>query len=230
MIKKLLIALMILTGSMSLKSQKIFMLGDSHVFAKIYPEKTAEVIRQKYPDMQFNFWGKNGAEFSTYNTHPEYLDSLYAFAPEILIVHLGTNDSYGFTFNKEQYINEMEIFYRNLKDTLPECKIVIVTPFINKRWLNKKRTKWRVNANTTECAQETLKFAADHADTYVIDNNADAGMSYLKDRRLIRKDNVHLTEEGYGRLGQQVADSLLLISDLWVVSPSSQEETEYISK
>ena len=195
--------------------QKIFMLGDSHVFAKIYPEQTFEKIQEFYPGCTFDFWGKNGAEFSTYNANPEYLSSLFEFKPDILIVHLGTNDSYMPVFNKFHFQNELETFYRSIKDSLPECKIVLVTPFVNKRWLNKRRTKWKVNTNTRKCSDEMVEFSESHPDCFVIDNNARAGQSFLRNSRLISRDNVHLTEAGYKELGKEVSEDLVTIEQLW---------------
>lgn len=216
MLKKLFTLLFAAIFSLlNISAQKVFMLGDSHVFAKIYPHKTEELIKDAFPDSQFEFWGKNGAEFVTYNENPSYLQSLFDFNPDILIVHLGTNDSYGKTFNPEYFSNSMEIFYSMIKEKMPECKIILVTPFINKRWLNKKRTKWKVNDKTRICSDEMTKFAESHPDTFIVDNNAEVGMSFLKNRRLIRPDNVHLTEAGYSLLGKQVADAALSIEQIW---------------
>ena len=60
-----------------------------------------------------------------------------------------------------------------------------------------------------------IDFAADKADTYVIDNNADAGTVFLDQPGLINADNIHLTPKGYKLLGSQVARRLLEITPLW---------------
>lgn len=216
MIRKLMTVVGLLFGSsLFCFSQKVFMLGDSHVFAKIYPEKTAEIISRAVPESEFAYWGKNGAEFSTYNKNPDYLASLYEFRPDILIVHLGTNDSYGRHFNQEYFIDTMQVFYTAVKDSLPDCKMAFVTPFINKRREGRKKGRWLINDKTRQCSRAIEKFVEEHPDAYIIDNNAEAEMNFLSNRTLIRPDNVHLTEAGYAVLAGQVGESLLKIDELW---------------
>lgn len=216
MCKTIIIALMMAAGAISsLSAQKIFMLGDSHVFGKIYPEKTAQILNQTFPESQFEYWGKNGAEFVTYNQNPEYLNTLFDFRPEILIVHLGTNDSYGFSFDPTHFRRSMEVFCQTIREQLPDCKIVMVSPFMNKRWLNKKRTKWRVNTLTRQCSNVMKDFAASDSTLFFIDNNSAAADTFVGNYQLVRRDNVHLTEAGYNLLAIQVAQSLLAMPGLW---------------
>ena len=165
--------------------------------------------------MEFNWWAKNGICFYSFNSSPEYYDSIFAFQPEILIVHLGTNGAYANNFTRGAFREEMENFYSTLTSRLPEVKVVFVTPFTNKKRKNKKKGRWRVNYKNRDVADEIIAFVNDHPSTFVIDNNAEAGMSFLNSRTWIRPDNVHLTEEGYKVLGQQVGNHILEIEDLW---------------
>lgn len=196
-------------------AQKVFMTGDSHVNSKIYPQKVEEVLRGKHPDIDFSWWAKNGICFYSFKFNPEYYDSIFAFQPDILIVHLGTNGAYDTNFTRASFRQELSAFYETIKDTLPEVKIVLVTPFTNKRRKYKKKGNWRINYKNREVADEIVAFVEKHPDTYVIDNNAEAGMMFLKSRGLIRRDNVHLTEAGYNVLGQQVGAEILSIESLW---------------
>lgn len=198
-----------------MQAQKVFMTGDSHVFAKIYPEKTEEILRNAHPDIDFSYWAKNGICFYSFNSNPEYYDSIFAFRPDILIVHLGTNGAYDNNFTREAFRKEMENFFATLTDTLPEVKVVFVTPFTNKKRKYRKKGKWRVNYRNRDVADEIISFVNDHPNTFVIDNNATAGMSFLKSPALIRPDNVHLTEAGYAVLAEEVANPILDIQQLW---------------
>lgn len=198
-----------------LSAQKVFMTGDSHVFAKVYPNKIEEIIRAQNPDMEFGWWAKNGICFYSFNSTPEYFDTIFSFKPEILIVHLGTNGAYANNFTRKAFREEMEKFYSTLTDSLSDVKVVFITPFTNKKRKNRKKGRWHVNMKNRDVADEIIEFTKAHPSTYVIDNNAEAGMMFLKSPALIRPDNVHLTEDGYNTLAEMVGIKLLEIPDLW---------------
>ena len=204
-----------LTSSYSINAQKIFMTGDSHVFSKIYPAKVEETLRTQHPDIEFSWWAKNGICFHSFNSSPEYFDSIVNFQPELLIVHLGTNGAYNNNFSKAAFHKEIEKFYTTLTDYLPEIKVVFITPFTNKKRKYRKRGKWRINYRNREVSEEIISFVAEHPKTFIIDNNAEVGLKFLKSKTLIRPDNVHLTEAGYKVLGEQVGTQLLGIETLW---------------
>lgn len=208
--------IIILTGFLSLPAQKIFMTGDSHVFSKIYPQKIEEIFRTEHPEIEFSWWAKNGICFYSFNSHPEYFDSIFAFRPDILIVHLGTNGAYANNFSREAFRHEMENFYSVLVDSLPEVKVVFVTPFTNKRRKYRKKGKWYVNNNNRAASDEIISFVNEHPSTYFIDNNAEAGTKFLESRTLTRPDNVHLTALGYNILGEEVGAQLLKLDNLWI--------------
>ena len=216
----------LISGIGNLMAQKVFMTGDSHVFAKIYPTEVEQILRSRHHNMEFDWWAKNGICFYSFNSTPEYYDSIFAFKPDILIVHLGTNGAYDNTFTRPKFRAEMENFYSTLTESLPEVKVVFVTPFTNKKRKYRKKGKWFVNHKNRDVADEIIAFTEAHPDTYVIDNNAEVGMKFLKSKGLIRPDNVHLTEAGYKELGQMVGTQVLEISPLWSVHPAYEEFIE----
>lgn len=207
--------LTVIAGLTGLNAQKVFMTGDSHVFSKIYPHFTEEIIRSEHPAVQFAWWAKNGICFYSFNSNHEYYDSIFHFRPDILIVHLGTNGAYSNNFSKQWFRQEMETFYSTLTDTLPEVKVVFVTPFTNKKRKYKKKGKWRINYKNRDASDVIIGFVEEHPNTFVIDNNAKVGMQFLKSKSLIRSDNVHLTESGYMELGKQIGSEIVQIKELW---------------
>ena len=221
-LRKIFLSLLFTLSIFGCFGQKVFMTGDSHVNSKIYPHKVEEILRGQHPDIDFGWWAKNGICFYSFKFNPEYYDSIFAFQPDILIVHLGTNGAYDTNFTKASFRQELTAFYDAVTDTLPDVKIVFVTPFTNKRRKYKKKGSWRINYKNRDVADEIVAFVASHPDTYVIDNNAEAGMKFLKSKGLIRKDNVHLTERGYQELGEEVGTEILNIQSLW---PGSDKAT-----
>ena len=211
-------------------AQKIFMTGDPHVSGKAYPMEIKKILDEEWPTAEFSYWGKAGAGFYTFNDTPAFMDSIYNAAPDILLVHLGTNGCYAVAFNPEKTWNDIETFYGNVSSHLPDTKVIFVTPFYNKNHKlisknGKKKTygPWQVNENTRACSDLIIEFSKQHPGTYVIDNNAEAGTVFLDEPGLIREDYVHLTIEGYQVLGQQVVDGLLDLLEAW--AEDQPEET-----
>lgn len=211
---------------LSVYPKKVFMIGDSHVFGKVYPNTTSEVLKKAHPETEFSYWGKNGICFYSLNSNPEYLDSLYSFSPDIVIIHLGTNGAYASNFTRKAFRNEMETFFATFRDSLPDCQVVFVTPFTNKRRKYKKKGRWHINNRNRDAADEIIEFVGAHPNTFVVDNNAEVGMKFLQSRNLIRRDNVHLTPEGYVQLGTMVANEILQIPELWSREESQDKSDE----
>ncbi len=208
------------------RAETIMMVGDSHVAGKTYPRTVESLLTDHVKDCHFTFFGINGASFPTF-CKPENLDTIFSIRPDILIVHLGTNDCYARKFNPDVFRQNMTRFYNAVHDSLPEVKMVFVTPFFNKhkhtiRSKNKKRrTVWELNNNNATCADEIVKFHEKHPeDTRVINHNAAHGMDFLNNGLINARDNVHLTVPGYVMLGTQVAEEFLTLPDLF----SSQAE------
>lgn len=211
MVKKLIIAsLFILAFAFNAPALNVFMIGDSHIGSKIYPETVGDILEEADPEIQFDWWGKNGARYDTYNSSPEMMKRIYDSKPDILIVHLGTNDSYTKNFDKNRMMRNITTFYDNVKSRFPECRLVLVSPFYNRL---KDRS---VNDNAGICADVMLDFAETHPHVYVVDNNGDYGTYFLDGgKTLIRDDGVHLTAKGYEKLGEQVGAAVVEMVDLW---------------
>ena len=192
---------------------KIYMIGDSHVSIKKYPNRMAETLNRDMPEEEFEYFGIGGAGFYTFINSEANMKKIYDAKPDILLVHLGTNDSYSRKFKDEYFQNNLKKFYEKVSEKLPNCQIVFITPFYNKN-KEKGTGRWQLNKNTRLCADRIQEFVATHPNTHVIDNNAEHGMDFI-DRKLIRTDFVHLTDEGYRVLADQVVESLYKIEALW---------------
>lgn len=217
-------------------AHSVMMIGDSHVAGKIYPHTVDSVLSCKLIKYDFHFWGINGAAFPTF-CKPENMDSIIACGPDILIVHLGTNDSYTRNFKTEVFRNNLSQFYDSVHRHLPKTKIVFITPFVNKlkiRQRGRKRPIRKINDNTRVCADIINQFCNEHANTWCVDHNALYGMHFINSG-LIRKDFVHLSADGYRVLGSQVGDEIIRIPNLfkkyirWELDNSPLNIGKYIS-
>ena len=225
---RLLWSIVLLFAAAEAGAWNVFMAGDSHVCSKIYPNGVEKILCRAEPDVNFSYYGKIGAGFYTYNDNPAMMQEIYDAEPEILIVHLVTNDSYTRRFNSREFLHNVDRFYNNVTKHFPECKIVFVTPFYNRL----KGAK-APNKNTRRCADAFLEFADSHSNVYVVDNNKTHGMYFLKHRgEMMRSDCVHLTERGYETLASQVGDAIAAIEDLWIIEEppylGDEEQTAYL--
>ena len=212
-----LIALALVVG-FPLLAQNIFIIGDSHVAGKIYPQEIKKIIEEAKPEAHVSFWGKNGAGFYTFNKNAAYMENIFKATPDILVVHLGTNGSYQDSIDPDKTYEDIETFYNNIMEKLPDCKIVFVSPFYNKiRGGQGKRSSsaWKMNENAGAFSDILSDFVKENSNTFLVDNNIDADTLFIDSPDLIRQDNVHLTVKGYQVLGDLVADELLQIQDLW---------------
>lgn len=199
----------------------VFMAGDSHVCSKIYPRGVEAILEREEPDISFSYYGKIGAGFYTYIESRAMMDEIYEANPDILIVHLGTNDSFTRNFNRKEFLRNVGIFHGDVEKRFPECKIVYITPFYNRL-----KGSSKPNRNTRRCADALLDFAASHSNAYVVDNNATHGMYFLDHKEsLMRHDCIHLSEKGYEVLAEQVGDALAEMEDLWII-----EERPYLGE
>ena len=204
----------------------VFMAGDSHVCSKIYPNEVEKILTREEADVRFSYCGKIGATFHTYLDTPSLMEEIYDARPDILIVHLGTNDSYTNRFNRKKFRSNLSEFYNRVTERFPECKVVFVTPFYNKL-----KGASGPNRSTRACADALVAFAKGHGNAYVVDNNATHGMYFLDNHAtMMRHDFVHLTVEGYEALGRQVGEALAEMEDLWIIEepPYIEDETSYI--
>lgn len=189
----------------------VFMAGDSHVCSRVYPERVGEILEDADPEIFFDYGGKTGAGFYTYNDSPHLMQEIYDANPDVLVVHLGTNDSYTPNFHAGKFLNDVTKFYDNVMRRFPNCKIVLVTPFFN------RLKNGSLNTSTRKCAQACCEFAEKHENAFVVDNNAEYGMFFLDGGdEIIRPDGVHLTVKGYTELADQVSQGLINIDALWV--------------
>lgn len=189
-------------------SQRVHMIGDSHVAGKLYPERVGEILKREYPDLTFSFFGKNGARFDTYNNTPGYMKAIIDKKPEVLIAALGGNDSYTDHYRQSFILEQITKFYDTIHEALPDCLIIFVTPFYN--WYKTRGGKRIINESTGMIADDIVDFAETHPNCFVVDNNADVDLDFAYNDNIIRNDGVHLTREGYEIYARMIAQSIII--------------------
>jgi len=71
--------------------------------------------------------GVNGAQLSDYNKYPVFFEQLKALQPDLIIVSLGTNESFD-KMESAEYIKQLQLFLQNVKLQNPNVEFLVVTP------------------------------------------------------------------------------------------------------
>src|SRR5690606_36192326 len=69
----------------------------------------------------------NGAKCSDDNKYPLFFDQLPALSPELVIISLGTNESFD-KMNGDAYKTQLNTFIANVKAKNPDAAILVMTP------------------------------------------------------------------------------------------------------
>lgn len=174
-------------------SQNILMVGDSHTRGKTFP---LEIKKNLTKYSHFNYDGQNGFTLKKYTN--DCLSSNSIRNNDIFIVAFGTNESYKY-YDEISHRDALCRFYHKVKTFNNSAKIIFVAPIPNR--VKTEDNRLIVNNRTKIASVVISQFSKNHKDCYSIEVP-------LLDARYYRKDNVHLTNQGYRRLGNKVGSKI----------------------
>ena len=169
--------------------------------------------------------GINGTTYRNY-AREDYIEQLALLEPELLIISLGTNDSYSHSFSTNDFRESLERMICLVKEALPHTKILLTTPppsyfrqaHTTRVGRGKRRHKktttmsYTFNDNARRVASEIMRYAETHGiaafDLYSA-MGGEIGMAQWVKDGLIATDRVHYSVTGYERQGQLIAEAIL---------------------
>ncbi|MFH6995691.1 GDSL-type esterase/lipase family protein [Flavobacterium sp. FlaQc-48] len=167
------------------------------------------VLEKDAPGVIYNSIGVNGAKFSDYNKYPLFFDQLKALHSDLMILSLGTNESYDH-MEAAAYIKELREFIKNVKEQNSNVAILVVTPPPS---LLKAR---RPNIYIHDYAKSIIEIAKTDGfavwDLYDEFGGMD-GIRNLKASGLIGPDWVHYSKTGYEKQGNLFTEAFLKAYD-----------------
>lgn len=208
----------------------ILHLGDSHLSGGFLTAPMADELLRIWGEERIRIEriGVPGATFGTFSA-TKYLECIQAINPDIVIISLGTNDSYTNTFNPEHMQEQMSQLIKQLRNLAPEARILLTTPpfaYLKQRILTDNKytkrgrckssnsPKYKFNPNTRRASELIQRFAkAQGIDCYdlytaIAQGNAQASAERWLKQGLISEDRVHYTTEGYTLLGQLIEGAI----------------------
>ncbi len=200
------------------KGVRILHLGDSHIKQGYCTDPIRAELQKEFGILvKVEPMGVNGATFTTFSTS-EQIQKIVDFEPDLMIVSLGTNDSYSNRFSAQQMKYNMRVFFSMLEERVPNLPIILTTPpasyFRHRKRIRRRRYRTSYSFNRqTKKASNTLKYLARNEGYGLIDLNQRYGsvrqtQSWLK-KGLMRDDHVHYSVKAYNIFGRAIADALI---------------------
>lgn len=156
------------------------------------------------PGILYHTIGINGAMFVNY-TDDSYVRKLALFKPSLLIISLGTNETFGRNFSSAEFSGQVKALLSLVKKYMPQTSILLTTPpeCYRRVWVNKKRTYIR-NENTERAAKAIVKVAEEEKvacwDMFVATGGKGSSAKWFSGKWMGR-DRVHFSKDGYTEQG-----------------------------
>jgi len=149
--------------------------------------------------------GVNSAKLSDYNKYPLFFSQLKALTPDLVVVSLGTNESFD-KITAEEYMTQLNLFIANLRSQDPNVNILVMTPppsMFQRRYPNTFAAAY---------SKSIIELAA--ANSYSVwDMYSQLGGLFGVNRNakngIIGSDRVHYTKAGYEAKASLFVEALL---------------------
>lgn len=151
-------------------------------------------LERSDPGIIYHTIGVNGATYNSYNSAPLFWKQLPALKADLYIISLGTNEAQKTGLDRATFLQQMDIFFANLKLISPDAAVLITTP------ADDFYKRHRPNAFLKQINSGITSYSTVHNlplwDMYRITGGHGSSYKWLK-RGLMNKDRVHFTNEGY---------------------------------
>ncbi len=147
--------------------------------------------------------GVNGAKASDYNKYPLFFEQLPALMPDLVIVSLGTNESFD-KLTRDEYTEQLNIFIAKIKAKNPDVCVLVMTPppsLFRRRTPNTYAADYArvIQGQETTQGYASFDLFTEMGGLYGVPRNAKRGF--------INSDKVHYTQAGYEKQGSLFLDA-----------------------
>ncbi|TRW24694.1 LysM peptidoglycan-binding domain-containing protein [Flavobacterium zepuense] len=167
------------------------------------------VLENDAPGILYHSIGVNGAKASDYNKYPLFFEQLPALVPDLVIVSLGTNESFD-KMASPDFMVQLNQFLANVKAKNPDACILVMTPppsLFRRKYPNTFAASY---AKSIVMQETDLNYASwdlytEMGGLYGVNRNAARG--------LMAGDKVHYSKDGYEKQGKLFAESFIKAYD-----------------
>ena len=170
------------------------------------------MLTNSNPGVLYHSIGVNGAKYKDY-TSREYVRQLALLKPSLLIISLGTNESFGRNFNKKEFEAQVDLFIRFVYEEIPGVTLLITTPAESyKRVYRNKKRYYERNTNIAKVADVITSYAKKEGiacwDLYSIAGGDNSCKKWF-DAKMFGRDRIHFSRNGYEEQGALLYKAIL---------------------
>lgn len=165
------------------------------------------VLENDSPGILYHSIGVNGAKASDYNKYPLFFQQLPALQPDLVIVSLGTNESFD-KMEADAFMVQLSQFIANVKKTCPDACVLVMTPppsLFRRKYPNTIAASYAKSIAVQEADKNyaTWDLYTEIGGLFGVPRNAKKG--------LINTDRVHYTKPGYEKQGKLFSDAFIKV-------------------
>ena len=164
--------------------------------------------------------GNNGACYQHYNQLDSFAARTAVFAPDLIIISLGTNEAFGNCKDTNAIKNEIHRLVSALQESNPEAAILLTTPMECDRRLRtrrgrrrRRRTVFATNPNCLTMRNIIMQYGAENNiavwDLYTVAGGKGSAAKWVANSLLAKRDHVHCSAEGYRLQGKLLAEAII---------------------
>ena len=163
--------------------------------------------------------GNNGACYQHYNQLDSFAARTAVFAPDLIIISLGTNEAFGSCKDPNAIKNEIHRLVSALQESNPEAAILLTTPMEcdrrqrTRRGRRRRRTVFTTNTNCLTVRNIIMQYGAENSiavwDLYTVAGGKGSAAKWVANSLLAKRDHVHCSAEGYRLQGKLLAEALI---------------------
>jgi lysophospholipase L1-like esterase len=164
--------------------------------------------------IRYHTVGVNGATFEHYAKLPLFMQQSKALTPRLIILSLGTNESFGNSFSESTFIQAIDDLVAGLKKENPDAVFLLTTPAEDYKRVKVRKRSYasQPNQQIGSVARAIVRYAKEHGiawwDLYSITGGKGSSKQWA-DNEMLGKDKIHFSETGYVLQGNLLADALI---------------------
>lgn len=163
------------------------------------------VLENDAPGILYHSIGVNGAKASDYNRFPLFFEQLPALKPDLVVVSLGTNESFD-KMGADAYLVQLNKFIAGVRAQCPDAAILVTTPppsLFRRKYPNTFAAAYAkaMAMQETDANYATWDMYSEMGGLYGVPRNARRG--YMS------TDRVHYTKDGYEKQGKLFTEAFI---------------------
>lgn len=156
----------------------------------------------------YNSAGVAGARYQDFNNTAYFSEQLKLFSPDLVIISLGTNESFDPNYEKEKFSNEVGNLIQKIKANSPSVNIILTLPSENYR----VRKGIPIENVTVQSVSAVLRTQAIKNNCAIWDLYKTMGgkgsMLIWQKEGLVNKDLIHFLRSGYWKQGALLFEAI----------------------